>query len=173
VRKLRRYPRLASTLEHVATRGLDDLYRSELASALASEFARLDVPLRLPDLAAHRASIVTPLSAQRRAGTAYNLPPPTQGLTSLMILGIFERLNCNGPEGFEHAHGVVEATKQAEEGPLARSRPYSRVSFCGQTDEAVKSWYSSHPSRGPGGGCSQDDLKSTGGNGLLYCFATN
>ena len=37
----------------------------------------------------------------------------------------------------------------------------------------AKSWNSSHPSRGPGGGCSQDDLKSTGGNGLLYCFATN
>jgi hypothetical protein len=38
---------------------------------------------------------------------------------------------------------------------------------------AQKSWTTSHPSRGPGGGCSQDDLKSTGGNGLLYCFATN
>jgi hypothetical protein len=38
---------------------------------------------------------------------------------------------------------------------------------------AAKSWNSSHPSRGPGGGCAQDDLKSTGGNGLLYCFATN
>jgi len=37
----------------------------------------------------------------------------------------------------------------------------------------MKSWNSSHPSRGPGGGCSQDDLKSTGGNGLLYCFATD
>src|SRR5438477_3440583 len=37
----------------------------------------------------------------------------------------------------------------------------------------AKSWNSSHLSRGPGGGCSQDDLKSTGGNGLLYCFATN
>jgi len=37
----------------------------------------------------------------------------------------------------------------------------------------AKSWNSSHPSRGPGGGCSQDDLKSTGGNGLLYCFAAN
>ena len=37
----------------------------------------------------------------------------------------------------------------------------------------AKSWNSSHPSRGPGGGCTQDDLKSTGGNGLLYCFATN
>jgi hypothetical protein len=37
----------------------------------------------------------------------------------------------------------------------------------------AKSWNASHPSRGPGGGCSQDDLKSTGGNGLFYCFATN
>jgi len=40
-------------------------------------------------------------------------------------------------------------------------------------DDASKSWNSSHPSRGPGGGCSQDDLKSTGGAGLVYCFAAN
>src|ERR1051326_7727910 len=40
-------------------------------------------------------------------------------------------------------------------------------------DAESKSWNSSHPSRGPGGGCSQDDLKSTGGAGLFYCFATN
>jgi hypothetical protein len=39
-------------------------------------------------------------------------------------------------------------------------------------DDASKSWNSSHPSRGPDGGCSQNDLRSTGGNGLLYCFAT-
>ena len=38
---------------------------------------------------------------------------------------------------------------------------------------AMKSWNSSHPSRGPGGGCTQDDLKSTGGNGFLYCFAAD
>lgn len=37
----------------------------------------------------------------------------------------------------------------------------------------AKSWNSSHPSRGPGGGCAQDDLKGTGGAGLFYCFATN
>ncbi|MDF2764611.1 MAG: lectin, partial [Rhodospirillales bacterium] len=36
---------------------------------------------------------------------------------------------------------------------------------------AAKSWNSSHPSRGPDGGCSQADLQSTGGNGLFYCFA--
>lgn len=34
---------------------------------------------------------------------------------------------------------------------------------------AAKSWNSSHDSRG----CSQDALKSTGGAGLLYCFATH
>lgn len=37
-------------------------------------------------------------------------------------------------------------------------------------DEPSKSWNSSHPSRGPDGGCSQNDLRSTGGNGLFYCF---
>jgi len=35
-------------------------------------------------------------------------------------------------------------------------------------DDASHSWNSSHASRG----CSQDNLKSTGGNGLFYCFAT-
>ncbi len=40
-------------------------------------------------------------------------------------------------------------------------------------DAESKSWNSSHPSRGPDGGCSQADLRSTGGDGLLYCFAAN
>jgi hypothetical protein len=40
-------------------------------------------------------------------------------------------------------------------------------------DAPSKSWNSSHPSRGNEGGCSQADLRSTGGAGLFYCFATN
>ncbi|MBA5776514.1 hypothetical protein H2509_05180 [Stappia sp. F7233] len=36
-------------------------------------------------------------------------------------------------------------------------------------DAPSKSWNSSHPSRG----CSQDALRGTGGDGLLYCFAAN
>jgi hypothetical protein len=35
---------------------------------------------------------------------------------------------------------------------------------------AAKSWNSSHASRG---GCSQEALKGTGGDGLFYCFAIN
>jgi hypothetical protein len=40
-------------------------------------------------------------------------------------------------------------------------------------DAASHSWNSSHLSRGPEGGCSQADLRSTGGDGLFYCFAAN
>ena len=40
-------------------------------------------------------------------------------------------------------------------------------------DDASHSWNSSPPSRGPEGGCSQADLRSTGGDGLFYCFAAN
>ena len=36
-------------------------------------------------------------------------------------------------------------------------------------DEASKSWNASHPSRG----CDAASLVSTGGAGLLYCFAAN
>ena len=36
-------------------------------------------------------------------------------------------------------------------------------------DAASKSWNASHPSRG----CSAEALKSTGGAGLVYCFAAN
>ena len=35
--------------------------------------------------------------------------------------------------------------------------------------DAMKSWNSSHPSRG----CSQENLVGTGGAGLFYCFAVN
>ncbi len=40
-------------------------------------------------------------------------------------------------------------------------------------DVPSRSWNSSHPSRGPDGGCSQNDLRGTGGDGLFYCFASN
>ena len=38
-------------------------------------------------------------------------------------------------------------------------------------DAPSRSWNTAHPSRGPDGGCSQADLRSTGGDGLFYCFA--
>ncbi|MBE7374460.1 gamma-glutamyltransferase family protein [Pseudomonas lopnurensis] len=104
---------LARTLEHLAEKGLDDFYRGELAASMASELERLGSPLRLADLQAYQAQVVTPLQVRLGDATLYNMPPPTQGLASLLILGVFERLEVAEAEGFAHVHGLVESTKQA------------------------------------------------------------
>jgi gamma-glutamyltranspeptidase/glutathione hydrolase len=105
---------LAATFGQLARQGLDDFYRGELARSLAAELTRLGSPLRADDLDKHHASIVAPLAVKLSVGTAYNLPPPTQGLASLMILAIFDRIRADAQaETFAHLHGIVEATKQA------------------------------------------------------------
>lgn len=104
---------LASTLQHLAEAGLEDFYRGDLARRIASGLERCGSPLRLSDLESYRARTVSPLSVNLSVGTAYNHPPPTQGVSSLMILGIFDRLGVSECDSFEHLHGLIEATKHA------------------------------------------------------------
>jgi gamma-glutamyltranspeptidase/glutathione hydrolase len=106
-------PALADTLLRLAQAGLQDFYRGDIANTLAVGLERLGSPLRASDLAAYRAELVRPLSVDLKCGRVYNLPPPTQGISSLMILALFERLNVKDAEGFAHVHGLVEATKRA------------------------------------------------------------
>jgi gamma-glutamyltranspeptidase/glutathione hydrolase len=113
VGSLFRQARLAATLERLAQAGLDDFYRGEIAAANAAALARLGSPVTADDLRTHRAVEAAPLRVAVRAGTVFNAPPPTQGLASLIILGVFDRLACGEAEGFAHLHGLVEATKQA------------------------------------------------------------
>lgn len=108
-----RQPRLAATLRRLAEAGLDDFYRGELARSMAEDLEALGSPLRLQDFHDYQAQIVTPLEVELREATLYNLPAPTQGMASLMILGLYERLNIDSGEGFAHLHGLVEATKRA------------------------------------------------------------
>ncbi|PWG64883.1 gamma-glutamyltransferase [Spiribacter halobius] len=108
-----RQTRLADTLERLGREGLDDFYRGELAEAMADDLARLGSPLAATDFARYVPLAVEPLSVSLRDARAYNMPPPTQGLASLMILGIYERLGAAREEGFAHVHALVEATKQA------------------------------------------------------------
>lgn len=108
-----RQPKLADTLERLAASGLDDFYRGEIGSAIGAELARIGSPVTASDLRAHRAVEAAPLRISLRCGTVYNLPPPTQGLASLIILGVFDRLGCTEGESFAHLHGLVESTKQA------------------------------------------------------------
>ena len=111
---LQRFPALADTLKQLAERGLDDFYRGALARSVAAELQRLGSPLRLADFEQQSAQIVAPLSVELSVGKVFNLPPPTQGLASLMILGLFDRIRGGAAvDGFAHVHGLVEATKQA------------------------------------------------------------
>jgi gamma-glutamyltranspeptidase/glutathione hydrolase len=104
--------RWAAVFEQLASAGLDDFYRGDLARSLAVDLAAAGSPLTLADLEAYSAAIVEPLSVELSVGTVYNLPPPTQGVSSLAILALFDRLGVKN-EGFEHIHGLVEATKKA------------------------------------------------------------
>jgi len=106
-------PKLAATLDHLARVGLDDFYRGELARQMAAELEAAGSPLRLADLERHRALMVEPLAVTLTRGTAYGMPPPTQGLASMMILGLQDRLGVPPPDSFDYVHGMVEATKQA------------------------------------------------------------
>jgi oxamate amidohydrolase len=108
-----RQPSLANTLEHLAKAGLDDFYRGEVGTAIAAELDRIGSPVTGADLQAHRAVETTPLHVSLRCGTVYNVPPPTQGLASLIILGVFDRLKCAEADSFPYLHGLVESTKQA------------------------------------------------------------
>jgi gamma-glutamyltranspeptidase/glutathione hydrolase len=110
---LLKQPVLGQTLATLAERGLDDFYRGSVAQLIGAELERVGSPVRTADLAAYHAQVVEPLAVRLRDCTVYNLPPPTQGLAALMILGLFERLGVTEGEGFAYVHGLVESTKRA------------------------------------------------------------
>lgn len=104
---------LGDTLAHLADHGLKAFYRGEIADAHAGYLEAHGSPLRLADFHGFAATEVEPLSLNHSLGTLFNMTPPTQGVSSLMILGLFDRLRVGEAEGFEHLHGLIEATKQA------------------------------------------------------------
>ena len=106
-------PVLAATLDHLCRAGLDDFYRGDIGREIASDLDRLGSPVTRGDLERAQATLAEPLSVALQSGTAFNTPPPTQGLASLMVLALFERLGVKAAEGFDHIHGLIEATKRA------------------------------------------------------------
>ncbi|MBO0903030.1 gamma-glutamyltransferase family protein [Jiella sonneratiae] len=108
-----RQPALARTLAGLAEDGLDGYYRGQLAETHAAFLEAAGSPLRLEDFHGFAAETVEPLSVEISAGRLHNMIPPTQGVSSLMILALFDRLGVAAGESFEHLHGLIEATKQA------------------------------------------------------------
>ena len=110
---LLKQPRIAATLQGLSRTGLDDFYRGQLARSIVADLSRAGSPVSQGDLSRHKAIEPRPLSLDVAGHTVTNMPPPTQGLASLMLLGIYERLGIDAADTADHAHAIIEATKQA------------------------------------------------------------
>ncbi len=110
---IRKLPALADTLDHLASSGLDDFYRGDVAREMAADLEKIGSPVTREDFRRYEANWREPLKLRLAGRTHLNFPPPTQGLASLLILGMFDRLGVKQCDSFEHLHGLVESTKRA------------------------------------------------------------
>ena len=108
-----RQERLGATLRALGAQGLDSFYRGPLARMIAADLERAGSPITAEDLAKHQARFVTPLAVELEHAVFYNMPPPTQGLATLIALGLFDRLQVRADDEFDYVHAQVECIKQA------------------------------------------------------------
>ncbi len=111
--QLHKQPALAQTFGELASDGLQSFYTGRLSETIIHELAAAGSPLVADDFANHKALAVKLLSLDVGGHKIYNLPPPTQGLASLMLLGIYGRLRTGTTDDFDYIHGLIEATKQS------------------------------------------------------------
>ncbi|MFG0607031.1 gamma-glutamyltransferase family protein [Vibrio mimicus] len=104
---------LAETLSTLADGGLNCFYRGHLAKQMGKELELAGSPLRLNDFNQHKARLNSPLNHELSRGQFYNLGAPTQGLASLLILGIYDRWVHQAKSAADHIHILIEATKVA------------------------------------------------------------
>ncbi|HYC54170.1 MAG TPA: gamma-glutamyltransferase family protein [Candidatus Binatia bacterium] len=79
-------PDLARSLERIAASEGEDLYRGELAEALAAHAAECGAALARSDLEEHRADWVDPIAAEFAGVRVHEIPPNGQGIAALMAL---------------------------------------------------------------------------------------
>lgn len=110
-----RQPALARSLRRIAAHGAREFYEGELAERIVAGLRAVGAPLTMQDLARTAAREEAPLRVPYRGGELLSLPPPTQGVTTLQIMGVLERFDIAGiPEGSaDYYHVLVEAVKQA------------------------------------------------------------
>ncbi|XOV77971.1 MAG: gamma-glutamyltransferase family protein [Aestuariibacter sp.] len=105
--------KLGQTLAHLADAGLNDFYQGDIGRNLAADLSQSGSPLRIQDFERYQAKQVTPLRLDISAGALFNLPEPTQGLASLMILGLYDRLRSKVHNEADFVHLFIECTKRA------------------------------------------------------------
>jgi gamma-glutamyltranspeptidase/glutathione hydrolase len=107
-------PALGRTLAAIAEHGPDIFYRGAIAEQIAAFFAREGGLITGEDLAAHRGEWVEPLSITFGDLEIYELPPNTQGVTALQMLGMLNDLPLGAsPLDPTTVHAAVETKKLA------------------------------------------------------------
>ena len=106
---------LAASLEEIARGGRDAFYKGPIARAIDADMQRRGGLLRAADLAAHHADWVEPLSTSYRGYQVLELPPNTQGVTTLEMLNILEGYDMKslGHNSAAYLHRLVEAKRIA------------------------------------------------------------
>jgi gamma-glutamyltranspeptidase len=88
-------PALARSLQRIATYGAREFYEGELAERVARGLQHAGSPLTQADLAKTRARDEAPLRVAYRGGELVSLQPPTQGVTTLQIMGTLARFDLS------------------------------------------------------------------------------
>jgi gamma-glutamyltranspeptidase len=112
-----RLPRLAGTLEAVATGGRAAFYEGDVGTAIGAYLERHGGVLTRDDIAAHRSDWVQPARVSYRGRTAVAPPPNSQGFAGLAILGMLDHVDVAALAGDPAAYvdAVVRATALAFE----------------------------------------------------------
>jgi gamma-glutamyltranspeptidase/glutathione hydrolase len=121
-----RQPTLAATLEQLAHAGLQDYYVGDVGRELAHDLDHIGSPVTREDFRRYQAVVGAPLRLAIDGGTVCLTPPPTQGLSTGITLGLFNRLGVERAESFEHIHGLIESVKLAT---LARDKVVTDPAF--------------------------------------------
>ncbi|SMO80418.1 gamma-glutamyltransferase family protein [Paracoccus laeviglucosivorans] len=110
-----RQPELAQSLRLIARDGARSFYEGALSQRISRAMRDAGAAISADDLAATRTQRVAPLRLDYRGLTLCAPPPPTQGATTLQIMGILRALDMAGfaPDGPDFHHHLVEAVKQA------------------------------------------------------------
>ena len=105
------FPKLSNTFSCLIKNGFDDFYSGEVFSNIISDLNLLGSPLNSDDFKNYKATFVDPLELKIKDAKLFNLPPPTQGLASILILGVLDELSIDCKNDVELIHLIVEITK--------------------------------------------------------------
>jgi gamma-glutamyltranspeptidase/glutathione hydrolase len=108
---------LADILDRLVDDGLSSFYNGSVAKILVDGLRSSGCPIDYEDFASHRSEWVSPIEISYRGFRLYEVPPNSQGITTLMILNVLEEYNIKsmGYYSSEHVNTLVNAFMLAYE----------------------------------------------------------